>query len=87
MKGKIFLIASLNREQLQFNVKCDPEKAIALRERFDAIKPGYHMNKKLWNTIIIDGSLPMKLIKEMIDESYLLIVGNQLPKKEQIGLI
>jgi len=64
VKGKIFLIASLNSLQLQFNVKCNPERAIELREEFDAIQPGYHMNKKLWNTIVIDGSLPMKLIKK-----------------------
>lgn len=86
VKGKIFLIASLNSLQLQFNVKCNPERAIELREEFDAIQPGYHMNKKLWNTIVIDGSLPMKLIKKMIDDSYLLIVKS-LPKKEQIDLI
>ena len=86
VKGKIFLIASLNRPQLQFNVKCNPEKAIELREEFNAIQPGYHMNKKLWNTIIIDGSLSMKLIKEMIDDSYFLILKS-LPKKDQIGLM
>ncbi len=86
VKGKIFLIASLNSPQLQFNLKCNPEKAIELREEFDAIQPGYHMNKKLWNTIIMDESLPMKLIKEMIDDSYILIVKS-LSKKEQTGLI
>jgi len=86
VKGKIFLIASLNRPQLQFNLKCDPEKAIELREQYDAIQPGYHMNKKLWNTIIGDGSVPWKLIKEMIDDSYFLIIKS-LPKKEQGGLI
>jgi predicted DNA-binding protein (MmcQ/YjbR family) len=86
VRGKIFLIASLNRSQLQFNVKCDPEKAIELREQFDAIQPGYHMNKKLWNTIIIDGSIPQKLIKQIIDDSYFLIVKS-LPKKQQSALI
>jgi predicted DNA-binding protein (MmcQ/YjbR family) len=86
VKGKIFLIVSLNRPQLQFNVKCEPEKAIELREQHDAIQPGYHMNKKLWNTIIVDGSVPQKLIKQMIDDSYILIVKS-LPKKEQIGLL
>ncbi len=86
VRGKIFLLASLNRELLQFNVKCNPEEAIELREQYDAIQPGYHMNKKLWNTIIIDGSIPQKLIKKMIDDSYLLIVLS-LPKKDQSGLI
>jgi predicted DNA-binding protein (MmcQ/YjbR family) len=86
VRGKIFLLASLNQSRLQFNVKCDPEKAIELREQFDAIQPGYHMNKKLWNTIIIDGSISQKLIKEMIDDSYFLIVKS-LSKKEQSGLL
>ncbi|HXB45962.1 MAG TPA: MmcQ/YjbR family DNA-binding protein [Puia sp.] len=86
VKGKIFLIASLKEPLLQFNLKCDPEKAIELREQYDAIQPGYHMNKKLWNTVIINGSLPAKLVKEMIDDSYLLIIRS-LPKKQQTGLL
>lgn len=86
VKGKIFLIATLSEPELRFNVKCDPEKAIELREKYEAVQPGYHMNKKLWNTIIVDGSVPLKLIKEMIDDSYFLIVKS-LPKKEQAGLI
>src|ERR1035438_6636874 len=80
VRGKIFLIASLSR--LQFNVKCDPEKAIELREQYDAIQPGYHMNKKLWNTVIINAGVPAKLVMEMIDGSYFLIIKS-LPKKEQ----
>ena len=80
VKEKIFLLVSLDADPLQFNAKCDPEKAIELREEYDAIKPGYHMNKKHWNTIVIDGSISTKLIKEMIDDSYELIVQS-LPKK------
>lgn len=80
VKGKIFLLVSLDADPLQFNAKCDPEKAMELREAYDAVKPGYHMNKKHWNTIIIDGSISSKLIKEMIDDSYNLIVQS-LPKK------
>ena len=80
VKEKIFLLVSLDADPLQFNAKCDPEKAVELREEYDAVKPGYHMNKKHWNTIIIDGSIPSKLIKEMIDDSYNLIVQS-LPKK------
>jgi len=57
-----------------------------LREKYEAIQPGYHMNKKLWNTVIMDGSLPLKLIKEMVDDSYLLIIRS-LPKKDQDELI
>jgi predicted DNA-binding protein (MmcQ/YjbR family) len=86
VKGKIFLITSLNKQKLQFNVKSDPEKAIELREEYDAIQPGYHMNKKLWNTVIVDGSIPLKLITRMIDDSYFLI-AKTLPKKDQVGLI
>jgi len=77
---KIFLLISLNSTPLQFNAKCEPGKAIELREEYDAIKPGYHMNKKHWNTIIVDGTISTALIKAMIDDSYNLIVES-LPKK------
>jgi predicted DNA-binding protein (MmcQ/YjbR family) len=70
---KIFLLASLDSQPLRFNVKCDPEKAIQLREEFPAIVPGYHMNKKHWNSIISDGSIPMTLLRELIDHSYDLV--------------
>jgi predicted DNA-binding protein (MmcQ/YjbR family) len=71
VKEKIFLLASLNSSPLQFNLKCDPGKAIELREEYpENILPGYHMNKKHWNTIIIDGSIPKKLVLDMIDDSY-----------------
>ena len=70
---KIFLLASLDERPLQFNVKCAPQKAIELREEYPAVLPGFHMNKKHWNTVIIDGSLPAKLLKEMIDNSYALV--------------
>lgn len=86
VKGKIFLLAGLDRSPLQFNVKCDPEKAIELREQYDAIQPGYHMNKKHWNTIIADGRLSTSLLKELIDHSYDLVVQS-LPKKDRIDLM
>ena len=71
---KIFLLTGLNSAPLQFNVKCDPAKAIELREEFpNSVLPGYHMNKKHWNTIIIDGTLTNKLLKEMVDHSYDLV--------------
>ncbi len=82
VNGKIFLLASLDNSPLQFNVKCDPDKAIELREQYDAIIPGYHMNKKHWNTVITDGSLSAKLLKEMIDDSYNL-VAQSLSKKRR----
>ncbi|WP_431212712.1 MmcQ/YjbR family DNA-binding protein [Puia sp. P3] len=85
VKGKLFLLARLDTAQLEFNVKCDPEKAIEWREQFAAVAPGYHMNKRLWNTITMDGSIPSRTIKEMIDDSYRLVVKS-LPKKDQTGL-
>jgi predicted DNA-binding protein (MmcQ/YjbR family) len=74
VKEKIFLLTGLNSSPLQFNVKCDPEKAIQLREEYPGcVLPGYHMNKKHWNTIIVDGTLSKKQLKEMIDHSYQLV--------------
>lgn len=75
---KIFLLASLDSSPLQFNVKCDPGKAIELREEFpQSVLPGYHMNKKHWNTVIVDGVLSAKQIKEMVDDSYNLVKGKK----------
>ena len=73
VKGKIFLLTGLESPVLEFNVKCDPEKAIEWREQYAAVQPGYHMNKKHWNTVIVDGSLSRKLLKEQIDHSYDLV--------------
>ncbi len=71
--GKIFLLTSLGEHPLKFNVKCLPEKAIELREEYPCVLPGYHMNKKHWNTIVVDGSLPNRRLKKFIEESYLLV--------------
>lgn len=71
--NKIFLLASLSSEVLQFNVKCNPGYAIELREQYSCILPGYHMNKKHWNTIIVDGQIPAKQLKEFISDSYSLV--------------
>jgi predicted DNA-binding protein (MmcQ/YjbR family) len=78
--GKIFLITDFESSPLQFNVKCDPEKAIELREEYSCVQPGYHMNKKHWNTIICDSSVSDQLIKEWINHSYSLVFKS-LPKK------
>lgn len=78
--NKIFTISGLERRPPAINLKCDPERAIELRELYDGkILPGYHMNKKHWNTVEID-NLPPELILELIDHSYDLIVKS-LPKK------
>jgi predicted DNA-binding protein (MmcQ/YjbR family) len=64
----------LSSQPLQFNAKCDPDKAIELREEYpDVILPGFHMNKRHWNTVIVDGTLPKKLVQEMITDSYNLV--------------
>ena len=78
---KMFLLTNINGE-LRMNVKCDPEKALELRESYPAVLPGYHMNKKYWNTVVIDGSVSDELLKEWIDESYDLVVA-KMPKKKQ----
>lgn len=78
--GKVFLITNIDGHPLQFNVKCHPEKALELRERYTCVMPGYHMNKKHWNTIIADGSVSSKLLQEWITDSYDLIV-NKLSKQ------
>ena len=71
--NKIFLLVSLSAVPLQFNVKCNPDVAIELREKYSAVLPGYHMNKKHWNTIIIDGTLSNTQLREFIAHSYSLI--------------
>lgn len=73
--GKIFLLASLEAIPLQINLKCDPEKAIELREEYESVQPGYHMNKQHWNTVSIDGSVPSLKIKQWIDDSYSLVLA------------
>jgi predicted DNA-binding protein (MmcQ/YjbR family) len=80
--GKMFALASLDAEQLSISLKCEPEKAVELRERYESIQPGYHMNKKHWNTIVVENIKPQKLIFEWIDDSYNLVVAS-LPKKTQ----
>jgi predicted DNA-binding protein (MmcQ/YjbR family) len=84
--GKMFALTSLDSPELSINLKCDPEKAIELREQYPAVRPGYHMSKKHWNTVYIDGSVPRKLIEQWITESYQLVVKS-LPVKirEQIN--
>jgi predicted DNA-binding protein (MmcQ/YjbR family) len=83
--GKMFLLTGLS-DGNRFNVKCDPELAVELRERYTEVQPGYHMNKTMWNTVFMDGSLTRKQLCEMIDHSYDLIVKS-LPKKIQAEII
>ena len=83
--GKMFLLTGFEYNPVQFNVKCDPEVAIELRERYSCVEPGYHMSKKHWNTITCDGSVSKKLLHEWIDNSYALVCAS-LPKKEREAL-
>lgn len=84
--GKMFALVSLEANPLSMNLKCDPENAVALREEYSCVLPGYHMSKTHWNTIIIDGSVPDSLLRDWIDQSYNLVVAG-LPKsvRAQIG--
>ena len=79
VSGKMFALLGIDQEPLRINLKCDPLKAELLRERYPAILPGYHMNKRHWNTVVLDGSLGDKMVRELIDESYALVVRG-LPK-------
>lgn len=83
--GKMFVLVSLDESPLRFNVKCDPERAIELREKYPCVRPGYHMNKIQWNTVHADGSVSDLLLKEWIDHSYAEVV-KKLPKKDQARL-
>lgn len=80
VSDKMFALLSLTGDP-GGNLKCDPDWAIELREQYSNITPGYHMSKKHWNTVALDGSLPSKLIKEMIDHSYDLVYGALSKKK------
>lgn len=81
VSGKIFLLVGIDASPLQFNVKCEPEKALELREAYPSVIPGYHMNKKHWNTVIIDGSISTKIIKEWINDSYQLVKPKNTKQK------
>lgn len=76
--GKMFALTDIDRFH-SVNLKCDPDRAIELREKYAAISSGYHMNKRHWNTVLMDGSISDRLIKELIDHSYNMVVA-KLPK-------
>jgi predicted DNA-binding protein (MmcQ/YjbR family) len=80
--GKVFALASLDATPFRFNLKCDPELALQLREEYDAVLPGYHMNKKHWNTVLSDGSIKDQSLRQWIDHSYDLVVAS-LPKNKR----
>jgi predicted DNA-binding protein (MmcQ/YjbR family) len=81
VKGKMFALTDLELF-VSINLKCDPDEAIELRERYPAVQPGYHMNKKHWNTILMDNSIPDRNLKEWIENSYQLVRAS-LPKSQR----
>ena len=72
--GKMFALVSLEEIPLRLNLKCEPEQAVELTEKYESVLPGYHMNKKHWNSIIVDGSIHSNEIKNWMDDSYKLVV-------------
>lgn len=82
--GKMFALSALNARPLTVNLKCEPEIAVQLRADHPAIVPGWHMNKRHWNTVTV-GELPEKMVRELIEDSYDLVVAG-LPKAERLRL-
>lgn len=80
--GKMFALTSPDDFPASMNLKCDPERALELRDEYEAITPGYHMNKRHWNTVLLDGSVPGQVVRELIDHSYDLVVAS-LPKEKR----
>ena len=85
VEGKIFAISRLKGRPLNVSLKCEPALAEQLRADHEAISPGYHLDKRHWNTVVLDGSLPDKMVREMIEDSYDLVVA-KLPRKLRSAL-
>ncbi len=83
--GKIFAICPLDESPLRVSLKCEPELAVQLREAHQSVTPGYHLNKRHWNTVTLDGSLPERMVRDMIEDSYDLVVAG-LPRRERLLL-
>lgn len=81
---KAFLLTGINEHPLAFNVKCDPDLAVELREKYPCVVPGYHMNKKHWNTVTADGSVDNSLLLSWIDHSYEQVVAGFSRKQKQV---
>ena len=81
--GKMFAATGLDEQTFEVNLKCDPERAIELREQYNEIRPGFHMNKEHWNTIDFGGTIPQTMLTELIDDSYNLVVRNMTKKMRE----
>jgi predicted DNA-binding protein (MmcQ/YjbR family) len=82
--GKMFALSALEARPLTVNLKCDPDEAVRLREKYDAVAPGWHMNKRHWNTVTVSG-VPDRVLRELIEDSYDLVVAG-LPKADRLRL-
>ncbi|MDX6474761.1 MAG: hypothetical protein QOH95_272, partial [Gaiellaceae bacterium] len=78
--GKLFAISMLESTPLEVSAKCEPDLAVQLRDSYEAIRPGYHLNKRHWNTVTLDGSVPDTIIRDLVEDSYDLVVS-ALPKR------
>ena len=81
---KMFILIAIENDPIRINLKCDPFNAEGLRERYNAVTPGYHMNKKHWNTVSMDNTIPDSIIKEMIDDSYELVFSKFSKNNKEI---
>ncbi len=79
--GKMFALASLDDIPPRVNLKCEPDRALDLRDRYEEVQPGYHMNKKHWNTVILAGGIPDRELREMIDHSYELVAPRKSKRR------
>jgi predicted DNA-binding protein (MmcQ/YjbR family) len=86
VRGKIFALLAWSAAPLEISLKCEPDFALALRDQYQAVRPGYHLNKKHWNTITLDDSIPEAEIWSLVDHSYTLVVKS-LPKADQQQLV
>ena len=84
--GKMFALSRLEDVPLQVSLKCEPDLAVALRDAHAAVRPGYHLNKRHWNTVTLDGSLPDRVLRDLVEDSYDLVVSG-LPRRtrERLG--
>ncbi|MFJ5829796.1 MmcQ/YjbR family DNA-binding protein [Streptomyces sp. NPDC093089] len=82
--GKMFALSWLDGDPLRINLKCDPDEAVRLRAEYPAVAPGYHMNKRHWNTVTV-GELPDRMVRELVEDSYDLVVAG-LPKAVRLRL-
>jgi hypothetical protein len=85
--GKVFALTAPEEYPPRMNLKCDPDRAVTLREEYDGIIPGWHMNKKHWNTVRLDGSVPSAVVRELVRHSYdLVVAGIPASKRRALGL-